>query len=286
MSSDTPSTKLGIIAGGGELPERIITACLGMGRGVFVVAVEGEANSPSLKNVPHKTCHLGAVGKAISAFKAEGVTDVVFAGKVKRPSFSSLKLDMDGVKLMARIMKSRIKGDNTVLSTVMQYLEEQGFNPVGADSILEDIVATEGGIGILEPQDEAIWDDIKLGVKVIQTLGKLDIGQGVITQQGVVLGIEAIEGTDNLLMRVGEFRLEGRGGVLVKLKKPGQEARVDLPTIGVTTIENAHKAGLKGVAIEANGALIINREAVASKADELGLFVVGIYPDELDEIGK
>ena len=281
---DTQSSKLGIIAGGGELPERIITACLGMGRGVFVVAIEGEANSPSLKNVPHKMFHMGAVGKAIKALKAEGVTDVVFAGKVKRPSFSSLRLDMEGVKLMARIMKSRLKGDNAVLSTVMKYLEECGFNPVGADSLLEDIVATEGAVGALEPQDKTAWDDIKFGVKIIQTLGVLDIGQAAVVQQGIALGIEAIEGTDNLLERVINYRLEGCGGVLVKLKKPGQENRVDLPTIGVTTVENAHAAGLRGIAIEANGALVINREAVASKADELGIFVVGIYPNELDDI--
>lgn len=276
-----PLPKLGVIAGAGELPERIVSACEGMGREVFVAVISGEGNPNAFAKFPCKVFPIGSVGKIIKEMKAEGVKDVVLAGKIKRPSFSSLSLDMEGVKLMARIMKSKLKGDNAVLSTVMKFLEESGFHAVGADSILEDIVAMEGPIGTLQPPDTIAWDDIKFGVKIIRTLGTLDIGQAVVVQQGVTLGIEAIEGTDELIRRTGTYIFEGVGGVLVKLRKPGQENRVDLPTIGVTTVENAAKAGLRGIAVEAGGALVVNRQGIAEAADKRGIFVIGIKPDTL-----
>lgn len=279
MTEQRRLPKLGIIAGGGELPERIVAACREKQREVFVVVIEGEGQLQAFGDVPSREFPIGSVGKIIKALKAENVQDVVLAGRIKRPSFSALHMDMEGVKLMTRIMKCSLKGDNALLSTVMKFLEDAGFQPVGADTILEDIVATEGAVGALSPKDKVAWDDIALGVKVVQTLGTLDIGQAVVVQQGVVLGIEAIEGTDKLLQRVGGYSLKGTGGVLVKLKKPGQEQRVDLPAMGVSTVENAHKAGLRGIAVEVGGALIINRKAVAETADALGLFVVGIHPD-------
>lgn len=268
--------KLGVIAGGGDLPEQIVESCLGSGRDVFIAAIEGEANLLAYEALPHIAFHLGAVGKALDAFREAGVQEVVLAGRVKRPSFSALDLDMQGVKLLARITKSKILGDNAVLSTVMKFLEDQGFTPVGAETLLEDFLAPVGAIGALKPKDATAKADIERGLEVVRALGALDIGQAVVVQQGVVLGVEAAEGTDGLLARVGSLRLEGEAGVLIKCKKPGQEKRVDLPTIGVTTIENAHKAGLRGIAVEAGGALIINRKAVAKKADELGVFVMGV----------
>lgn len=267
--------KLGIIAGGGELPERLVAACAANGREVFVAAIDGEADHLAYAEIPHVFFHIGAVGKAIQALRNASVEEVVLAGRVKRPSFSALNLDMQGIKLLGKITKSKILGDNAVLSTVMKFLEDEGFKPIGVETILEDFLAREGNIGAISPMDEVALQDIARGMDIIKKLGILDIGQAVVVQQGVVLGVEAIEGTDALLERVGGLKLGGVGGVLVKAKKPGQENRVDLPTIGVETVENAYKAGLRGIAVEAEGALIINREAVAMKADALGLFVVG-----------
>lgn len=268
--------KLGVIAGGGELPERIIEACMGAGREVFVAAIEGEANIAAYAGIPHIVFPIGSVGKAIQALRQADVQEVVLAGRVKRPSFSALDLDMQGVKLLGRITKSSILGDNAVLSTVLKFLEDAGFTPIGAETILEGFLAPEGPIGALAPEGENIQQDITRGVEILRAVGALDIGQAVVIQQGVVLGIEAIEGTDALLSRVATLRLPGEAGVLVKLKKPDQENRVDLPTIGVTTIENVHKAGLQGIVVEAGGTLVINRKGVEEKADALGIFVVGI----------
>jgi DUF1009 family protein len=133
----------------------------------------------------------------------------------------------------------------------------------------------EGALSALLPDAQAL-SDIARGVAVVQALGALDIGQAAVVQQGMVLGVEAIEHTDALLARCGELRREGPGGVLVKCAKPGQERRADLPTIGVSTVANAHAAGLRGIAVEAGATLVLDRAAVGAEADRLGLFVVAV----------
>jgi len=126
--------------------------------------------------------------------------------------------------------------------------------------------------------DEQAEADIKRGIEVARGLGALDVGQAVVVQQGIVLGVEAIEGTDRLIRRCGELRREGPGGVLVKMKKPGQDRRLDLPTIGVNTVREAASAGLRGIAVETGGALVLGRDAVTAEADRMGLFVIGVSP--------
>ena len=135
-----------------------------------------------------------------------------------------------------------------------------------------------GSFGALEP-DAGDRADIERGLEVVGLLGRLDIGQAVVVRDGYVLAVEAAEGTDAMLKRCGQFRLEataGRAGVLVKRPKPGQERRVDLPTIGLPTVRGAAAAGLKGIAVEAGGALVTDRAAVAEAADAAGIFVCGV----------
>jgi DUF1009 family protein len=136
-------------------------------------------------------------------------------------------------------------------------------------------LAEAGVWGGVEPDDRA-KADITHGLKVAQGLGILDVGQAVVVQQGIVLGVEAVEGTDALLRRAGELRRAGPGGVLVKIAKPGQERRVDLPTIGVQTVKNVAAAGLSGLAVEAGSAVVIDRPGVIAAADAAGVFVCGV----------
>ncbi len=126
--------------------------------------------------------------------------------------------------------------------------------------------------------DPVAWRDIRRGVEVVQALGAVDVGQGCVVQQGIVLAVEAVEGTDAMLARAGELRREGPGGVLVKLAKPGQDRRLDLPTVGSETVAQAAKAGLRGLAVEAGGALIMEQARMVEAADEAGLFLYGIDP--------
>lgn len=146
---------------------------------------------------------------------------------------------------------------------------------VGLETILPEVLAPLGIFGRHRP-DEQAEADIRRGLEVARGLGLLDVGQSVVVQQGIVLGVEAVEGTDALLRRCVELRRNGPGGVLVKIRKPGQEQRVDLPTFGPATIKGAAAAGLRGLAVDAGGTLVVNRDAVVAAADEAGLFLIGI----------
>ena len=176
--------------------------------------------------------------------------------------------------LFARI-GLRALGDNGLLSAIIQELETEGFRVVGVDDLLEPLLAPEGALGRVTP-DEAALIDVSRGLEVARALGGVDVGQSVVVQQGIVLGVEAAEGTDALLERVAGRRLEGPGGVLVKIAKPGQERRADLPVMGVPTVAACAKAGLRGIAVEAGAALVIDRAEAVAAADRAGLFVLGI----------
>ena len=202
------------------------------------------------------------------------MTELVLAGGIRRPSLAALRPDWRAAKLFARI-GYRAMGDDGLLSAVVKELEQEGFRVFGADQLLEGALVSEGTLGRLRPDRQALAD-IERGIGVARTLGGLDVGQAVIVQQGLVLGIEAIEGTDELLRRCAALRREGPGGVLVKIEKPGQESRADRPTIGLRTVLLAAETGLQGIAVEANATIVLDRDEVIRAADHAGLFLVGV----------
>jgi hypothetical protein len=266
---------LGIVAGSGDLPRRLIETCRAAGRPFFVLALEGEADPAMLAETPHAWCRIGAAATGLDLLRANGAGELVLAGGVKRPSVASLRPDWRAAKFFARI-GLRALGDDGLLSAVVKELEREGFAVIGADRLLDEgAVMQEGPLGALVP-DPVARADIEHGLRVARAIGALDIGQSVVVQQGMVLGVEAIEGTDALLRRCGGLRREGAGGVLVKIEKPGQDRRVDRPVIGPQTVAVAAEAGLRGIAAEAGGVLILDRDAVAKAADAAGIFVVGI----------
>jgi hypothetical protein len=267
-------TKLGVLAGGGQLPVRVIEACRAAGRDFFVLAFEGHTDPATVADAPHAWVRLGAVGEALRRLHEAKVEEVVLAGPVRRPSFEDLRPDWRGAMFLAKV-GARAFGDDGLLSAVVKELESEGFRVVGADDVFGNLRTPLGPCGRLTP-DATSETDIRRGIEVVQAVGRLDVGQAAVVQQGVVLGVEAIEGTDALLDRCVGLRRSGRGGVLVKIAKPGQERRVDLPTIGPGTVERARAAGLAGIALEAGQSLIIDRAAVVRAADEAGLFIVGV----------
>lgn len=267
--------KLGIIAGRGELPRTLIHACEASGRPYFVLALEDAADEETVAATGdnYAWIRLGAIGKALELLRKQGVEELVLAGYVNKPKISTLRPDIKGAKLLARIGSQLLVGDNELLSSIAQFLEEEGFRIVGAEDVVRDLVAPEGLIGSQYP-DKKSQTDIAFGARIARAIGQLDIGQACIVHNLRVLGVEAVEGTDALIDRCATLK-EERGGVLVKVKKPQQERRVDLPTIGVETVQRAAEAGLAGIAIEAGASLIINRRDVQRTADQLGIFVVG-----------
>lgn len=268
------ANRLGIIAGGGGLPRRLIESCRAAGRDIFVLAVAGAAEPSTLCDVPHAWCRLGAAATGLALLRENDVTELVLAGAVRRPSLAALRPDWRATKLLARI-GYRMLGDDGLLSAVVKELEEEGFRVIAPDQLLDWALAPEGPLGSVCPDADA-YTDIERGVDVARTLGVLDIGQAVIVQQGLVLGVEAIEGTDELLLRCAKLRRDGPGGVLVKVEKPGQERRADRPTIGPRTVALAAESGLRGIAVEAYSTIVLDRDEVVSAADRAGLFVVGI----------
>jgi len=266
--------KLGILAGGGELPARLVAACRDQGREVFVLGLEGHADPASFPDVPQAWIRLGEAGRGFEILHQQNCVEVVMAGPVRRPTLREMRPDWRTVRFFSRIGVKAL-GDDGLLKAVISELESEGFRIVGVHSILGDLLAMEGIWGRHHP-DEQAQADIARGLAVAQGLGQLDVGQSVVVQQGIVLGVEAIEGTDALIARCGSLKRDGDGGVLVKIAKPGQERRADLPTIGPKTIESCATAGLRGIAVEAGSAIVVNREAVIAAADKAGLFLCGI----------
>jgi DUF1009 family protein len=181
--------------------------------------------------------------------------------------------------LLARIGAKAFGGDDTLLSAVIRVLAEEGFEVVGAQAFLDDLFAPPGLMTKRAPDEQAMAD-IRRGVAVVRALGAADVGQAAVVQQGLVLGVEAIEGTDALIRRCRDLAREGAGGVLVKLVKPGQSRLVDLPTVGLATVEEAAMAGLRGIAVEAGGTIILDRPAIVAAAEEAGLFLIAINPED------
>jgi UDP-2,3-diacylglucosamine hydrolase len=266
---------LGIVAGNGNLPAQIIDVCKNNNRPFFVLAFE-ETTEPEIVSSPHAIVRIGAVGEALKHLRNAGVQEIVMAGGIKRPSLSSLKPDAAGASLLKKLGKAFFMGDDALLRAITSFFEEENFTIVGVDSILNNIMAEEGVLGKISP-DEQAKTDIMIGMAAAKNLGALDIGQAVIIENGVVLGTESSTGTDAMIISCGQLKNRARkSGVLVKAKKPNQEEKVDLPSIGVQTIENLYAAGFAGVAVEAYGSLLIDKNGLIKKADEYGLFVFGV----------
>ena len=270
---------LGILAGGGPFPGQVAAAAAAAGRPVFILGFEDFADPKVIGGFAHAYARLGAAGRILALLRAHAVRDLVLVGPVKRPSVFDLRPDLEGTRIMARIGRAAFAGDDGLLAAIVRVLAEEGFTVIGAHEILTEALAPRGVLGVVAPDAQAMAD-ITRGIAVVRALGSVDVGQGCVVQQRHVLAVEAAEGTDRMLGRVADLALPGPGGVLVKLVKPGQERRADLPTIGPGTVVAAAAAGLRGVAFEAGGTLLTDRAATIAEADRRGLFLYGIAAED------
>ena len=275
---------LGVIAGGGTLPAQVAAAVRAAGRAVFVVGLEGFAEPAALAPWPHAMIRLGAAGRILAALRANHCRDLVLIGPVRRPSLLDLRPDAKGARILARIGRAFFAGDDALLRAVIRVLGEEGFRVIGAHEILAGVLAPPGLLTSAAPDADA-RADIARARAVARALGAADVGQGAVVQQGLVLAVEAVEGTDAMLARAGRLARPGPGGVLVKLVKPGQDRRADLPTIGPATIAAAAAAGLRGIAFEAGATILAERAAAVAAANAAGLFLLGLEPDDTAERG-
>ncbi len=270
--------RLGIIAGAGELPKRIAAHANATGREVFVLGLRGFAEQALMDAYDGAEAAMGEIGKGIRLLNEAGCEEIVFAGAISRPDLSALKFDIRGAALIPQLAAAAGKGDDALLRVVLNAFEKAGFKVIGADDVLGSLLAPLGPLGSRVPKD-GDWPDIRAATIAALELGAQDVAQGAIARGGVVIAREARDGTDAML---GRLAADGSSsGVLVKLPKPQQERRIDLPTIGVQTVEGVARAGLAGIAVEAGAALVIDQAQVAVAADRLGVFVYGCTKAEL-----
>jgi len=274
---------LGIIAGLGDLPVQVAEAAIARGQGVFVLRLKG-FEEPALEGYPGTVAGIAEIGKTFKALKQAGCEQICFAGIVKRPDFKALKPDLKGVSLLPKAIAAARDGDDALLTFLIGVFEAEGFEVIGADEAAGTLTLSEGVFAGAAPSDEDMAD-LRKAAQIAAIMGREDIGQGAVVANGLVLCVEAQEGTDEMLRRCATLpetirgNSERRVGVLVKRPKPQQERRIDLPTIGVKTIDLAAAAGLAGIGFEANGALILNAEKVRAHAEAVGVFLYGFPQD-------
>lgn len=264
--------KLGVIAGGGPLPTRVVEKCRLDGREVFAVVLEGQADAHDFAGTDHVTFRLGAAGAAIKRLRAEGCETLVLAGWVHRPSLADLRPDWWAVKFFAA-SGADVLGDDGLLRALLKALEKEGFELIGADTVVPELLMPLGPVGSVVPPAHA-KTDIDAAIQAARDLGARDLGQGAVVRDGTVIAEEGADGTDAMLRRLADAG--NAGGVLAKTLKPNQERRVDLPAVGADTVRNAARAGLSGIVVEAGNAFLMDANGTRAAADETGLFLVGV----------
>ena len=275
--------KLGLIAGGGGLPVALADHCRREGRPLFVIRLRGFAG-PELADYEGDEADIGEFGRVIRLAGGAGCGALCFAGLVRRPDFSHLRVDLKGLPHLPGAILAARRGDESLLRYLTNLFEKEGFAIEAPQQVMGGLALELGPLGRYVP-DPSRHADIERALEVARAIGALDVGQGAVVCDGLVLAVEAQEGTDAMLRRVAQLPEAVRGspsrrrGVLAKAPKPMQEDRIDLPTIGVKTIEGADRAGLAGVVGVAGRMLVVDRDAVAAAADEAGIFVAG-WPDE------
>ncbi len=264
------SSSVGIVAGNGQLPFMVVKELKKRGVTPIVVAHLGETDRSIETLCQTYWVKVGELGKIIDLLSKQ-VRQVVFAGGIKRPKLfgGNLKLDLRGLALIARLRTTR---DDALLRGIAEELEQSGLVVRSASELLTEVSALTGQI-TKRGLSESELNDAKIGWAVAKSLGAADVGQTVVVFQGTVIAVEALEGTDATIQRAGEL-VERKGGVVVKVSKPSQDMRLDLPTVGPSTISAMSRAGMTALVLEAKKSILIDEEAVIERADSKAIAVM------------
>lgn len=272
-------SKLGLIAGGGQLPLDILQTCREQKRSVHIIVFKGQPQPENIPECPHiqiDEVGLAGVGKVIKILKKSEVEDVVLAGHLAKPSLFDLKPDLKGLSILKR---AKSMHDNAILTVVCDALEEEGFHVKGAHEVCPNILANKGVLSKKKPSDEQ-KESIRLGMKGARAIGYLDVGQAAIVKDGMIIGLEGVEGTAKLIERCADLRgKSGKGGFLVKAAKPDQDLRVDMPSIGPETVKSLAALKYEGVAVLEGETLMISKGEVIDLANKHGLILCSVDED-------
>lgn len=283
--SDMKPTRLGLLAGGGRFPIEFAEAARAAGHTVFGLGVSGMA-SEKLAEVCDDFHYypLARIGKAIRLFRKAQVERIVMAGKIEKTvlfhPFRWVRLmpDWRTVHMWFRYAKEN-KKDDTLLLAVIREFERDGFRFDSALDYAPELLVKHGFLTTRKP-NTAQWRDIQFGWDLAREMGRLDVGQTVVVNDTAVIAVEAIEGTDKCIRRAGELCRRG-GFTVVKVAKPEQDRRFDVPTVGIDTIKTMHEAGGRVLAIEAGMTIILEPNEVARLADKFGIAIVAVNTEEL-----
>lgn len=276
---------VGLIAGGLDLPLHVAEAVRQSGDKLTVIALDPDCPTerfPDAHRLP-----LSKFGKVLKLLEKAGVTHVCLAGHVGRPDFKTFKPDMSAMRYLPGTLRAAKNGDDALLRHVMSIFESRGFEIVAAQSLCQSLLLPAGPLGSVMLSSNH-REDAQRAMEVAEVIGTQDIGQGAVVVDGVVLAVEAQEGTDAMLERVAALPVSMRGkqtarsGVLAKRLKPQQDRRVDLPTIGPKTVQLVAAAGLAGIMADAEQAFVIDREETIRLADAYGIFVIGLPGSQSD----
>lgn len=290
---------VGIVAGAGSLPREIAAHVMARGDLVHIVSIAGEGDDTDLEPFPLTRVGWAQIGRLLRALRNASVSELVIVGAVRRPDVASLRPDFGVITNIPAVLRIlRTGGDDSILSRIVRFFESKGFKVVSPVDVMPSLRVGAGPLG-QERMTAADRADVALGFDVVRALGPFDIGQAVVVADGRIAAIEGAENTDAMLARLVKLpkpqqdmrarilsqgdamdapTTTGRRGVLVKRPKPRQEMRVDLPAIGPQTVTRVLEAGLRGVAVLADGAIALERDELARAADLAEMFVEGV-PD-------
>jgi hypothetical protein len=265
--------KLAIFAGNGILPKLIIENCLKKNRDFLIFQLASQHYQIDYSKFNPIKIYYGELEKFLTILSENKIEEIVFAGGVVKPNFSSLKVDKTAAVLLAKILANKILGDDAVLKTVIKFFEKSGFKILPVDQILDCFVRQKQTLTIKKPTGENL-SDISLGIKAIKNFSKFDVGQSVIIAQKQIIAVEALEGTDQMIKRCRDLKTDyTNNAILVKMKKINQSSKADLPTIGVETVENCFNSNISGIAIQSASTIILEKEEVIKSANKLNLFI-------------
>lgn len=266
--------RLGIIAGANSLPLIVARHVVQDGGEVFIVCIDSFANADDYAHYSHKRIKIGMVGEAMDFFKKNCIDNIVFLGNVTMPSLRDIAVDTLGTKLVARIISNKFLGDNAVLNVVSDFFSDHGFKMLDVRTVVKDILIFKesGVITLLKPTSSDI-ESIKLGQEILDAIDSFDIGQSIVISNTRTIAIEAAEGTNAMIERSGQFLNKNSYGILVKQLKKIQSGITDLPTIGPHTIDLCAKNNIKGIAIQKNHVIVIDKEDVINLANDMGIFI-------------
>jgi len=270
--SPTPGPRYGLVAGNGRFPFLVLDAARSQGLDLVVAAIKEETFPEIEQHTSHiEWMGLGQLGRLIKYFKREGVTHAMMAGQVKHAQiFSGTIPDWRMVKVLASLMR---KNTNSLIGAVVRELEGEGIAFIDSTAFLEPLLAPEGILTRRSPnQTEEL--DIEYGIEVASTIAGLDLGQTIAVKDQAVVAVEAMEGTDATIQRAGQI-LQRQAFSAIKVAKPNQDMRFDVPVIGVPTIESMVAAGAKSLSITARKTLIFDKEQMVDLADKNDITIIG-----------